>query len=65
MVLIVILFLFLVFNATFNNNLVISWRSVLMMEETRVPEKPPTSWTCSKLLSEIEYEYKLCMLDAV
>jgi hypothetical protein len=37
MVLIAILFLFLVFNATFNNILVISWRSVSLVEETRVP----------------------------
>jgi len=27
----------MVFNATFNNMSVISWRSVLSMEETRVP----------------------------
>ena len=27
----------MVFNATFNNNSVISWRSVLLVEETRVP----------------------------
>ena len=27
----------LVFNATFNNNSVISWRSVLLVEETGVP----------------------------
>jgi hypothetical protein len=27
----------MVFNATFNNILVISWRSVLLMEETGVP----------------------------
>jgi len=32
----------MVFNATFNNISVISWRSVLLMEETGVPrEKPP------------------------
>ena len=30
-------FMFMVFNATFNNILVISWLSVLLMEETRVP----------------------------
>jgi hypothetical protein len=30
---------FMVFNATFNNNSVIWWRSVLLMEETEVPEK--------------------------
>jgi hypothetical protein len=27
----------MVFNAIFNNNLVISWRPVLMVEETGVP----------------------------
>ena len=30
---------FMVFNATFNNNSVISWRLVLLVQETRVPEK--------------------------
>ena len=30
---------FMVFNATFNNISVISWRSVLLMEETEHPEK--------------------------
>jgi len=30
---------FMVFNATFNNISVISWRSVLLMEETGVPGK--------------------------
>ena len=29
----------MVFNATFNNISVISWRSVSLVEETRVPEK--------------------------
>jgi hypothetical protein len=29
----------MVFNANFNNISVISWRSVLLVEETRVPEK--------------------------
>ena len=28
-----------VFNATFNNNSVISWRSVLLVDETGVPGK--------------------------
>jgi len=28
---------FMMFNATFNNISVISWQSVLLMEETRVP----------------------------
>ena len=31
-------FRFMVFNATFNNISVISWWSVLLVEETRVPE---------------------------
>jgi ribonuclease HIII len=30
---------FMVFNATFNNISVISWRSVLCVEETKVPEE--------------------------
>jgi len=30
-------FRFMVFNATFNNISVISWRSVFLVEETRVP----------------------------
>ena len=36
----------MVFNTTFNNILVTSWRSVLLVEETRVPEenyRPVTS----------------------
>ena len=40
---------FMVFNATFNNISVILWRSVLLVEETRVPgRKPPT---CHKSLT--------------
>ena len=37
---------FMVFNATFNNISVISWRSVLLVEETGVPgenHRPATS----------------------
>jgi hypothetical protein len=38
-----------VFNATFNNISVISWQSVLLVKETKVPgEKPPT---CHKSLT--------------
>jgi hypothetical protein len=33
----------MVFNATFNNISVISWRSVGLVEETGVPEKKPTN----------------------
>ena len=43
----------MVFNATFNNISVISWRSVLLMEETEVPLVKPTT----ELLEVIE---KLC-----
>ena len=32
-------FWFMVFNATFNNISAISWRSVLLVEETGIPEK--------------------------
>ena len=40
----------MVFNATINNISAISWRSVLLVEETRVPgEKPPT---CRKSLTD-------------
>ena len=42
-----------VFNATFNNISVISCRSVLLLEETRVPgENPPT---CSKSLTTLSH----------
>jgi len=38
----------MVSNATFNNVLVISWRSVLLLEETRDQRKP---WICRKSLT--------------
>jgi hypothetical protein len=31
----------MVFNTIFNNISVISWRSVLLVEETRIPERKP------------------------
>ena len=40
---------FMVFNATFNNITVISWWSVLLVEETEVPERKPP--TCRKSLT--------------
>jgi hypothetical protein len=44
---------FVVFNATFNTISVISWQSVLLVEETGGPvEKPPT---CHKSLSDKLY----------
>ena len=42
----------MVFNATFNNISIISWRSVLLMEEGRVPgenHRPATSQVTDKL----------------
>ena len=50
----------MVFNATFNNISVVSWWSVLLMEETRVPEenhRPVTShWqTLSHVVSSTSY----------
>ena len=44
---------FMVFNATFNNISVISWQSVLLVEETRVHRKPPI---CLKSLTEHTFE---------
>ena len=35
----IVLFGFMVFNATLNNISVISWQSVLLVEETRVPRE--------------------------
>ena len=35
-------FLFIVFNATFSNLSAISWRPVLVVEETGIPREPPT-----------------------
>ena len=36
------IFYFWCFNATFSNISAISWRPVLVVEETRVPRQPPT-----------------------
>jgi len=36
---------FMVFNATFNNTSVISWQSVLLVEETRMPRESRKSLT--------------------
>jgi hypothetical protein len=41
--------LFMVFNATFNKISVISWESVLLVEETRVPGEKPL--TCRRSLT--------------
>jgi hypothetical protein len=42
-----------VFNATFNNISVISWRSVLLVEDTTMPEVNPL--TCHKSLTKMTY----------
>ena len=39
----------MMFTATFNNISVISWRLVLLVDETGVPEEPPT---CRKSLTD-------------
>jgi hypothetical protein len=43
-------FRFMVFNATFNNILVIPWQSVLLVEETGVPGE---NQTCLKSLKNL------------
>ena len=45
----------MVFNATFNNISAISWRSVLMVEETRVPGEnyQPAESNCKTLSHKV------------
>ena len=43
------LVLFMVFNVTFNNISVISWQSVLLVEDTGVPRENHSPWTGFKL----------------
>ena len=49
----------MVFNATFNNISVISWWSVLSVEETRVPEENYRPVTSHRLLYHIMYRVHL------
>jgi len=49
---------FMVFNATFNNISVISWWSVLLVEETGVPgENHSSGWDILEVLSDLNSVY--------
>ena len=47
----------MVFNATFNNGSVISWRSVLLVEETGIPEENRHPQVSDKLYDIMFIEY--------
>jgi hypothetical protein len=56
----------MVFNAIFNNISVISWRSVLLVEETEVPERKnhrPAAVHCQTLSDNVLYRVQLAMSE--
>jgi len=58
----------MVFNATFNNISVISWQSVLLVEETRVPGLWKTthlSLITDKLYYKMFYRVHLAIFDII
>jgi hypothetical protein len=53
----------MVFNTTFNNILVISWRSVLLVEETGLTlRKPPTFGKLLRKYNKIYHNYSISNL---
>jgi hypothetical protein len=60
----VAIFCFMVFNATFNNIWVISWRSVLLVEETGGLEKTTTGYNNMLYILQIWNNYKSCTQDS-
>jgi hypothetical protein len=62
----------MVFNATFNNNSVISWQLVLLMDETRETEYPEKTTALSQvtdklyqLVFDANFAQYLCYIVAV
>jgi hypothetical protein len=50
---------FMVFNATFNNISVISWRSVLLVKETGGPEKTHDRMVVQQVGFKTTYQYHM------
>jgi hypothetical protein len=64
--LLMVWFGFVVFNATFNNIPVISWRSVLLVEETRVPgENPSEKSRLNALMTSHVISFIICSIRLI